>query len=109
MEDLCANIKVSQKHSFCIWKISVQISWFFVNFVRPDLSDSALSQLVMLLIYLTIPMLRWEIDAKLSLGRKEEWSNMLDEQSRWVLAIGLEFSMMSPLENMMACMLILSS
>ena len=45
---------------------------------------------------------RWEIDAKLSLGRKEEWSNMLDEQSRWVLASGLEFSMMSPLENMMA-------
>lgn len=77
--------------------------------MRRDLSDSALSQLVMLLIYLIIQMLRWEIDAKLSLGRKEEWSNMLDEQSRWVLAIGLEFSMMNPLENMMACMLILSS
>lgn len=54
-------------------------------------------------------MLRWEIDAKLSLGRKEEWSDMLDEQSRWVLAIGLEFSMTNPLGNMMACMLILSS
>ncbi|XP_056844062.1 uncharacterized protein LOC130496208 isoform X2 [Raphanus sativus] len=45
---------------------------------------------------------RWEIDAKLSPGRKGEWSNTLDEQSRWVLAIGLESSMMNLLENTMA-------